>query len=616
LVADEHDEGAESAPSGGSRLGDAVFAAAVAALFALLVLRVVPELLQGRLVDTDSYMRLVRVRRLAESWAWFDATIPRSNAPFGETLHWTRPLDVLLLLGAGVLRPLLGFPRALHVAGVALSPLLLIAVCFTAAWAVRPLAGARVRYYTMIAVLAQVGAMGYALPGRADHHMLILLAFVAMHGAAIRLLLAPSRSVRGWSTGAWAAFGVWISTEFLVPVAVLILALTGSWILRGGDVSARARSAGAGLVGLTAAAVLLEHPPSALLAPELDRVSIVHLFVFALVALFWVVAASRRASRLGPGGRFLLAGIGGSVASGVVLATYPGFFGGPMANVDPELKRSWLPFLTEFQPFLVPHGVADVGRIIAYLGTALIAAAVAARGLIVDRGSRRFDVWVLLAIGLLAFVPLGIRWVRFVMYAELLGVLGSMELLSRALLAFGTRKPGPRLDVQRAATAAAVITGPLLLGAAVMALGGEAGKAVQAAGATQTQACAVEELVPVLDDPDGLGNRPRTVLAHVDLGPVLLYRTPHSVVATPYHRNARGILDARSIFETADPEVARRLIEKRGVGVVVTCGVEVPSAPPDDGLPFVTRLRSGDAPDWIVPVHPRPDLGIWRVVDR
>lgn len=614
-MADERAEGPESAPSGASRLGDLVFALAVAVLFSLLVVRVVPELLQGRLVDTDSYMRLVRVRRLTESWGWFDATIPRSDAPFGETLHWTRPVDVLLLLGAGVLRPLLGFPRALHVAGVALSPLLLIAVCFTAAWAVRPLAGARVRYYTMIAVLAQVGAMGYALPGRADHHMLILLAFVAMHGAAIRLLLDPAGSVWGWSTGAWAGLGVWISTEFLVPVAVLILALTGIWILRSGDLAARARSAGAGLVGLTAVAVILEHPPSALFAPELDRVSIVHLVAFALVALFWVVAASRRMSDLGPGGRLLLAGIGGGVGLGVMLAIYPRFLGGPMANVDPELKRSWLPFLTEFQPFLVPHGVADVGRIIAYMGTALMAATVAARGLRVDRGTRRFDVWVLLGLGLLAFVPLGIRWVRFVMYAELLGVLGAMDLLSRALAALGHR-PGPRLAVRRAFTAAAIITGPLLLGAGVMALGGEVGEAVQAPAATQTQGCSVEGLVAALDDPGGLGDRPRIVLAHVDLGPVLLYRTPHSVVATPYHRNARGILDARRIFETTDPDVARRMIEERGVEVVVTCGVEARPGLPGDAAPFVTRLRTGDAPDWIVPLQPRPDLGIWQVVDR
>ncbi len=601
-------------PPGGSRVGDLLFAGAVTALFSLLVLRVVPELLDGRLVDTDSYMRLVRVRQLAESRAWYDATIPRSDAPFGETLHWTRPVDVLILVLTGVLRPALGFSRALHVAGVALSPLLLIAVCFATAWAVRPLAGSRVRYYTMIAVLAQVGAMGYALPGRADHHMLILLAFVAMHGAAIRLLLDPSPSVRGWPCGAWAAFGVWISTEFLVPVAVLILALTLSWIRRGREMATRARSAGAGLVGVTALAVVLEHPPSALLAPELDRVSIVHILVFGLVASFWVAAASGLASDLSRPGRLLLAVVGGAVGSGVVLLAYPGFFAGPMADVDPELKRSWLPFLTEFQPFLVPHGVADVGRIVAYLGSALIAAVVVARGLTADRGTRRFDVWILLGVGLALFFPLGIRWVRFVMYAELLGVLGAMALLSYALASFGVREASPLSGLRRAFTGAAIIAGPLLLGAAVMAAGGEAGGAVQAAAATQTQACPVEELVAALDDPAGLGDRPRIVLAHVDLGPVLLYRTLHSVVATPYHRNARGILDARRVFETPDPDEAKRLIDERGVDVVVACGVEAPAAPEGGAAPFVTRLRSGDAPDWVLPWRARPDLGIWEVV--
>lgn len=153
-------------------------------LFTVLVIYLLPEVLHGHLVGPDGYMRLVRVRRLAESGAWFDNTIPRSNPPFDSTLHWTRPLDVLILVGAWLTQPLLGLRGALRLSKVLISPLLFIAICFAicfaSAWSVRPLAGARVRGYAMLAVPAQVGFMGYARPERPDHNMLILLAFVAM----------------------------------------------------------------------------------------------------------------------------------------------------------------------------------------------------------------------------------------------------------------------------------------------------------------------------------------------------------------------------------------------------------------------------------------------------
>ena len=50
--------------------------------------------LEGGLAGPDSYMRLLRVTQLYESAAWFDLSIPRSNAPYGELLHWTRPADI------------------------------------------------------------------------------------------------------------------------------------------------------------------------------------------------------------------------------------------------------------------------------------------------------------------------------------------------------------------------------------------------------------------------------------------------------------------------------------------------------------------------------------------
>src|SRR5437868_1945578 len=49
-----------------------------------------------RLRDADSYMRVLRVVDLHEKRNWYNSHFDRTNAPYGETLHWGRPLDAVL----------------------------------------------------------------------------------------------------------------------------------------------------------------------------------------------------------------------------------------------------------------------------------------------------------------------------------------------------------------------------------------------------------------------------------------------------------------------------------------------------------------------------------------
>ena len=606
-------------PPGSARWkGDVAFVAAVAALAGLLILYLFPELLHGRLIDTDSYMRLVRVRRLAGSGGWFDGSIPRSNAPFGETLHWTRPLDVLILAGAWVAEPFLGFRQALHMSGVLVAPLLLIVVCLTTAWAVQPLAGRGMRYYAMLAVLAQAGIMGYALPGRADQNMLILLAFVATLGSAFRMFLQKDAHRSAWATGAWAGFGLWVSTEFVVALFVVLSSLLGLWI-RDGKLASRARTMAMALLGVIIVAVVLEHPPGELLTVEYDRISIVYVWAAALNAAFWLGVGLPAMRPVGRTGRAWSGLFGTVVAVGLLLAVYPGLVGGPMVEVSPELKRAWLASLTEFQPFLVPTGLSGIGRSIAYLGHAFLAAGVVVHGIRRHWNSERSGAWILLGVALIVFTPLAIRWVRFAMYAEILGVVGTIVLLDHLLLWVDDRYAGARRSVTRALVTAGILTGPLLVGAGMTALGGEHGGAARQPGTTVFESCPVEELVATLNDPSSLGDRPRTVFAHVDLGPVLLYRTPHSVVATPYHRNERGILDWLEVMATRDLDRARRVIRERDVDLVVTCGLDPTLADQSsvEEPTFAARLQAGTVPDWLTlrPASNRTSgLAIYEVV--
>ena len=60
-----------------------------------------PAILENQyLSDADGYTRLARVEALVENGDWYDDAAVRANVPYGTTLHWTRPFDVLLLAGA------------------------------------------------------------------------------------------------------------------------------------------------------------------------------------------------------------------------------------------------------------------------------------------------------------------------------------------------------------------------------------------------------------------------------------------------------------------------------------------------------------------------------------
>ena len=68
---------------------------------------------KGELADSDCYMHLIRVSDLYDTGRWYDPVLIRSNTPYGEKLHWSRPFDVLLLLGAVPISLLTDFESAL-----------------------------------------------------------------------------------------------------------------------------------------------------------------------------------------------------------------------------------------------------------------------------------------------------------------------------------------------------------------------------------------------------------------------------------------------------------------------------------------------------------------------
>jgi hypothetical protein len=106
-----------------------------------------------------------------------------------------------------------------------------------------------------------------------------------------------------------------------------------------------------------------------------------------------------------------------------------------------------------------------------------------------------------------------------------------------------------------------------------------------------------------------------TIMAQPDMGPELIYRTAHSVVATPSHRNP-GIVDFYRVMGSMDAAEARRIVTARHIDLLVVC--RAMSIETNATMPFLyTQLLRGDPPDWLetvrLPIHVGIDFAVFRV---
>jgi hypothetical protein len=594
---------------------------------AMLALTGIVPVLDGSLVDSDPYMRLARVLELHESGSWFDSRFPRINPPEGHVQHWTRAFDALLLAGAWLLQPILGFERALHVWGVLISPALLALVLGAVAWAAAPALDRDSRLFACLALLLQASVLAYASVGRPDHHTLLLLLAVILIGLTARLAAAPQDRRSALLSGAIAALGVWVSPEAMTFIAVSLATLGLFW-LAGAPGMARANRAylvaTAAVLGI---ALIIERGPDDLFAVESDCLSIVHVALFALIATFWCLitwaepaesrravahattAANRHPSRFLPTNhvlaRSLAALVGMAAVAAVMVFCFPELRQGPLGEVDPLYARVRLQNIIEFQPLVPSHWLSSgrvgeaLGRTVKVIGIALFA--LPAIGMLLVRCSGpAWRFWATVALALLVYVPLSFYQVRWAPYAEAFlvwpyaaGIAWALSRLTRT-----ARRAG--MAVRQLVILAALFW-PLLLGAALPQ------QEIESAGS----ACPLDRLEVVLNR---LTPAPQTLLAFADYGSELLYRTPHAVLSIPNHRPQPGFAATYRILTSTDERAARAELERFGVDWILLC----PSAterwlfavPAATGPTLYQRLADGEAPVWLRPVSLEGDLAV------
>ena len=544
------------------------------------------------LADSDCYMRLIRVQQLHDTGDWYNNRIDRSNAPYGEILHWSRLLDVLLLYGAYAGSIFVPFPTALFGFGVIISPIFLIASIFSLFWASQAIFNRDTALRVCLLFVCQPMILHVYAFGRPDHHSLLLLLFIITLGFALRILVDFAPKKHAYSAGVLAAISMWVSVEALPATAVILGTLLVLWVWKREDYLYYAERFMLALTAVSAILLLLERPLSELAVMEYDKLSSVHLILFIVLWLTlrcitpW--ANKTRTQRIF--GAFILPL---ALFAGLKILC-PALMQSPFASVHPLVRALWLSKVQEVQGLLQLYGVSNwlrFSRVLSALG--LLFWSLPYMFLPLINKAKLTTQWVFLNLGICLFVFLTLFQIRWGAYANVLLLFPTVYFLEWCLNKIRSVRSPLMQSAARVTVILVIAAGPFTISILL-------NHYLHANESNPYVPPMRKQLHAFLDS----GEESQTILTGLDYGARLLYDTKHRVIATPYHRNNAGILFLYDTMSARTDEAAFELLQKRQVNLIV-----LERQHPEQYLieeakmsgTFYHRLMNGNCPPWLIP---------------
>ncbi len=552
--------------------------------------------------DPDDAMRLVEARDWLGGQSWWDVSQHRLwDGHFA--MHWSRLVDIPLVLVMGPLDPLLGQAASTRIA-VTLVPLVtLLAVMALGAELTRRLGGLeRAKMAVLLAPLS-VPLLYQLRPLRVDHHgWQIVFALLA-----VTALIGKPDARSGTVVGGALAVLLTISLEGL-PVTAAILGVTMLAWAFAPERRPQALSAIWTLTGLVTLLHIVTRGP-AMFSPACDAIAPAWIASFAVAAI--IASVPLLIPRLPFMARLTMLAVAGVGALATLMLIAPACTAGPFASLDPFVRKFWYENVSEGMPVWtqVPFwAVMTIGFPI----TGLIGGAFAWRA---STGEDRRHWTMLLALSSSTFL-LSLLVIRTGATANALALPGGAWALS-AMLTRARTIPAPLKRVAATAGALMAATPALLVGALL----GNPDRAADMPSPTVTSASASARIQRQPCDHgheiSDLSALPAAKLfAPVDLTPELLATTSHRAVAAGYHRNLAALHRTMATY-MADPEIAHRWVLESGADYIVGCPgtneTEMYKHFAPNGL--WARLEKGEKLYWLQPVQiaASPVLA-WRVI--
>jgi len=586
------------------------------------------------LADPDDYMRLNEVVSWLSGQSWYDLSSPRLSPGAQTIIHWSRLVDLpIALIALPFIKPM-GLTSAVLMASM-IVPLIWFAVLLALLSALGRISGLKERapLVCVMVLFAPMLLFNYT-PGRVDHHGIqaIIAGFGLLglgqilrdeHGKTFAILVAFAFSC-----------GFWIGAEALpwVILFVTLLALACAW--RGGQIARDAALFGICLPLFTLLFIPLALPPAEYSSQALSWFSPAYAIFAALAGgVFvagWIVGHSvhNKAARLS---LYALLSI---LAGSAFFVVIPSSLHGPFTDYDTFDATTALDNITEAQPLIralhfnpyMPITLIPLGMTFArLLALPLLAVFVCLTCAKREQGKETF-IWLAQNVFLGAALLLTVFWqLRVGIFMELF----ALAPLTKLLCIWWDKLRWGLWDrpLFWAEIAVFGLLGPLpvILLPALIAKSPLYPDLILFPAARSAPTCALDPLIPFLNESDGLGAKTLTVMNTSDTGPQILFETRHNAIAGNF--DVPGNADAFTFFGTHKEAEAQEMARKWKADLVLLCK----DAPQlylgqnyyalnhtklllaKDGLlhftntdadqPFIERLIRGDSPSWLSPVE-------------
>ena len=576
----------------------------------------------GLFVDGDVYMWLNRVEALAEGREWFDRVQPRVFPPEGHEQHWTRPLDILLLVGGWALSPVFGFRDGLALWANMFAPVVMIAAGWGLYRTARFLMEPRQAAFAVAAFAVHPMILLTFAWGRADHHALLRLGQVLFLLAFISFFVGQRHRLRrafvaGW-IGAWA---VWVNIEALGFVLFGLVVLGLWWLVGNRDLVRCNVAFGAGLFAGAVVAVLVERGPAFFAPYPVDTIGFAYVVLFGLTFAFWGGVALW--TKYGPDSnlavRAAVAGVLAAAVLGVLAVVEPSFFAGPFGEVDELYRRVRLEVLGEQLPALrfgEQTAVALVGRALSLYGMFLVGLWGLWMGYRKAGSAREKWMWAMLAVMATGFAVLSLDTVRWSAYLPAAAAPGYALVAGWCLDRLGDGLDRRWTSVARPVAVLVLVVGFPALGALLQQVAPQPvpTEAEAPGDKAATGSCDLRPAANQLARADGIEGD-ELVAIDPDRSAELMYRTGFSVVAIANHRYQPGFTLYHQAMTAREMEEAAGKLQQGGVQLVMVCGSQIWPTLRDEGQTVVERLGAGEYGGGFRPVVEADEGGGWWIYE-
>lgn len=517
-------------------------------------------------LDTDDYMRLVRIRDFFQNGDWYNNIISRSNYPIGCDLHWTKFYDLFIIVPVYILNLFLNsINNSIDYVCFVISP---IVKCVTVLFLYSLFSKLLKKENAIVATtifLASPMLLPFHSFGRPDHHAFIML-FIVIYAHNISCIILNAKEKKHYICAAFTnAACIWISPETLIPLLIadfiiflhffnksemlhnLYIKNITTIACMSVIVFSTQKIAISNLSILASLLVLIPYftnHTNALLKywnvfalvilflmfhmvmnVEYDKISVIHICLYICNMLFFSINSMYTDHDKKQ--RIMYAFLWGTAIACVFCVSFPKFIYGMSADVDEYAKNIWLYRVSEMRsPLLSGDGL--------FYCTFAFIITVSIINKTIDVLSKKFQ-----SVDLLWYILISTAGVytifsgfsyRMLPYAALFSIPLIVDLCTDSIFV---------KNLNRYVRVFCAFTGTIFFMYCTVYL-------KQDDGVTQHKNIATKK--ELWKKIDAISDKPVTIIAHTNFGAELLYYTKHNVVAAPYHRQTIGIVRSDMII--------------------------------------------------------------------